>query len=404
MRPVAEGLLAALALDTDDSVRVLHDGDVARAGADRLWAAGRANLLAEPVRHEEVRTASGAVLHSVHGDSHFVAGKALVLPELVREVTGRDLPEAGALVAVPTRHLLAFHPIVDGTVVDAVNDLGAYALGACQDGPGSLTPRLYWWHRGRLVCLTHIDDRTRSLSVQAPKELLDLMKGLRGAPKPSPFAAALAHAHAQAADDPTAGTLQSWEAWVRAMQEGTALFATPEAPQGDGRAWLEAFWLALVCREGERLTRLSQVPVEALRRAGDADDYLFHWIGTLQAFIGRRPMDEVADRLIATIQASDPQVATRTPDDLLNLVDYQPIALFHRFIARDEEKFAAALTEALAHHARYWQGSGDPRAQVALGPLALACVAHDSGFPVDTSSPYVPRHLVLGSWYGEFPT
>ncbi|MEV0977445.1 immunity 49 family protein [Streptomyces sp. NPDC049915] len=404
VRPVADGLLAALALDTPESVRILHDGDVARVDAEQLWAAGRANLLAEPVRHEEVRTAAGAVLHSVYGDSHFVASRALALPELVREVTGRDLPEAGALVAVPTRHLLAFHPIADGTVVDAVNDLGSYALGACQDGPGSLTPRLYWWHRGRLVCLTHIDEETRSLSVRAPQELLELMKRLRGGQDSSPFATALAHAHAQAADDPSAVKLESWEAWVRAMQEGSALFATPDAPRGDGRAWLEAFWLALVCREGERLTRLSQVPVERLHRAGEADDYLFHWIGTLQAFVLRRPMDEVADRLVTTIQTSDPQVATRTPGDFLNLVDYQPIALFHRFIARDQEKFATVLAEALAHHGRYWEGSGDPRALVALGPLALASLAYDAGFPVDTSSPYLPTHLVQGSWYGEFPT
>ncbi|POX50976.1 hypothetical protein C3489_21040 [Streptomyces sp. Ru71] len=406
VRPVADGLIAALALDSAESVRLLHDGDVARAGTEELWAAGRANLLAEPVRHEEVRTPSGAVLHSVYGDSHFVASKALVLPELVRAVTGRELPEAGALVAVPTRHLLAFHPIVDGTVVDAVNDLGSYALGACQDGPGSLTPRLYWWHRGQLVCLTHIDEETRSLSVEPPRELLETMKRLRAgqAGGPSPFAAALAHAHAQAADDPDAARIESWEAWVRAMQTGSALFATPDAPQGDGRAWLDAFWSALVCREGERLTRLCQVPVEALRRAGAADDYLFHWIGTLQAYVLRRPMDEVADQLVTTIRTSDPQVATGTPRDLLNLVDYQPIALFHRFIARDQEKFAAVLAEALEHHARYWQGSADPRALVALGPLALACLAYDAGFPVDTSSPWLPRHLVQRSWYGEFPT
>ncbi|MEK8144337.1 hypothetical protein NKH18_28330 [Streptomyces sp. M10(2022)] len=136
-RQPAEGLLTALALDSPGSIRMLNDNDVARAGLDELWAAGRANLLGEPVEHVEVRGPSGALLHSVHGDSHFVASKALVLPELVRTLTGQELPDAGALVIVPTRHLLAFHPIVDGTVVDAVNDLGTYALGAYEDGPGS---------------------------------------------------------------------------------------------------------------------------------------------------------------------------------------------------------------------------------------------------------------------------
>ncbi|WP_371778696.1 immunity 49 family protein [Streptosporangium subroseum] len=458
-QPVAEDLLLALALDAPTSVRILSDVDVTRAGLDELWAAGRANLLGEPVKHTETRGPSGALLYSVSGDSHFVASKALVLPELAQVVTGRGLPEAGALVAVPTRHLLTFHPIVDGTVVDAVNDLSDYALGAYRDGPGSLTPRLYWWHRGRLVCLTVFDQESRSLSVQPPRELLETMKKLRGeqgaaAGNPTAtveepartveeftgrleqdpaslgdaFAAALALAHARCAADPDAATLESWEAWVGAMQIGSAMFATTlaregtvqcrvgdrvltlpatgPAPYADARAWLDTCWLALVCREQDRLTMLSQVPLDVLRRAGSQDDYVFHWIDTLQSYWLRRPMDDIVPKLLATMETSHPQAATRTPKDFLDLIDYQPVALFHRLIANDKAAFAGALTEALAHHESYWdaQRSDDPRGRVALGPLAMACLAHDWEFPVDTASPYLPKYLVNRAWYGEFPT
>ncbi|MEU2284880.1 immunity 49 family protein [Streptomyces sp. NPDC013178] len=456
VRPVAEDLLVGLALDAPETVRILGDADVARAGLDALWAAGRANLLAEPVEHTEVHGPSGAALHSVYGDSHFVASKALVLPELVRDVTGRDLPEAGALVVVPTRHLLAFHPIVDGTVVDAVNDLAAYALGAYQDGPGSLTPRLYWWHQGQLVCLTHFDHDTRVMSVVPPQDLLDLMKSLSGAESPASdasdvdrlartvvestgrlaqdpasftpaFEAALAHAHARCADDPRAAKLETWEAWVTATQIGSALFTTALAREGtvdcrigdhvhslpatgpaahaSARAWLDAFWLALVCREFDRLKTLCQVPLEQLRHASPQDDdYVFHWIDTLQSYVGGVPANDIVPKLVATIESSEPRVATRTPADFLNLVDYQPVALFHRLLRDQQDLFTEALGEALGHHARYYDGSADPRRHVALGPLALACLAHDRGFPVDTSSPYLPKHLVERSWYGEFET
>ncbi|MFJ8503758.1 immunity 49 family protein [Streptomyces avermitilis] len=463
-RPVAEGLVLALALDAPTSIRILNDDDVARAGLDELWAAGRANLLGEPVEHEDVRTPSGALLHSVMGESHFVASKALVLPELVRAVTGQELPAAGALVAVPTRHLLAFHPIVDGTVVDAVNDLGAYALGAYEDGPGSLTPRLYWWHQGQLICLTVFDHGSRSLSVVPPQELMDLMKSLHGrkdAGRAAPevpggtevdhlahavaefterltqdpglfgdaFETALDHAHARCADDPDAGKLETWEAWVTAMQTGSALFATTLTRQGtvecrigdrvlalpasgpaahaDARAWLDAFWLAVVCRERDRLTRLCQVPLDDLRRACAAepyDDYVFHWIDTLQSYWLQQPMDDIVPKLLATMETSHPHVATRTPSEFLNLVDYQPVALFHRLVTNDHEAFAQALTEALAHHERYWDGSGRPRSRVALGPLAMACLAHDGNFPVDTTLPYLPKYLISRAWCGEFPT
>ncbi|MFF8974503.1 immunity 49 family protein [Streptomyces sp. NPDC014995] len=456
VRPVAEDLIAALALDTPESVRILGDGDVARAGLDALWAAGRANLLAEPVEYTQVPGPSGALLHSVHGDSHFVASKALVLPELVRDVTGRDLPQAGALVAVPTRHLLAFHPVVDGTVVDAVNDLAAYALGAHQDGPGPLTPRLYWWHQGRLVCLTAFDHDSRVLSVVPPPELLDLMKNLRGAERPASdepdvdrlartvadatgrlaqdpagftpaFRAALAHAHARCADDPDAARFETWQAWVTATQIGSALFATTlaregtvhcrigdrvhalpatgPAPHATPRAWLDAFWLALVCREADRLRTLCRVPLEDLRRAApDDDDYVFHWIDTLRSYAGNVSADDIVPKLVATMESSHPHVATRTPADFLNLVDYQPVALFHRVLTRQQDLFTEALGEAVAHHARFYDGSADPRRHVALGPLALACLAHDQGFPVDTGSPHLPKHLVQRSWYGEFDT
>ncbi|MEV6398867.1 immunity 49 family protein [Streptomyces sp. NPDC051907] len=481
VRPVAEGLVAALALDAPSSVRILHDGDVARVGLEELWAAGRANLLAEPVEHDEVRGPQGALLHSVYGDSHFVSSKALALSDLARSVTGRELPEAGALVVMPTRHLLAFHPIVDGTVVDAVNDLGAYALGAYEDGPGALSPRLYWWHKESLVSLTSIDRETKVFSIVPPPELMELMKSLysqgtagqsatgQGAAGQSgadtgrqaqPDASAapadaeqLAHAvgeftsrlpqdpssfgdafktaltlgYVRCAADPDSGMLETWEAWVGAMQVGAALFdttlaqegavecrigdrvltlpATGPAPYADGRAWLDAFWLALVCRERDRLTRLCQVPLDDLRRASAADDYLFHWIDTLQSYWLRRPMgDVIVPKLLEAMNTSHPDVATRTPSDFLNLIDYQPIALFHRLITNDHEAFAQALTEALDHHERYWSGSIHPRRQVALGPLALACLAHDGDFPIDTTSPYLPKHLISRAWCGEFPT
>ncbi|GHH81104.1 hypothetical protein GCM10018781_62980 [Kitasatospora indigofera] len=177
-RPVATGLLEALALDLPDSVRLLTDQDVARAGLDALRTAGRANLLAEPAEHEVIATPSGATLHSVSGPSLFVASKALVLADLVRSLTGREVPEHGVLFTVPSRHLLVFHPVADRHAVGAVNDLAAFGLGAHQDNPGPLSPRLYWWHQGAVTCLTRIDEVTRTFSIAAPDELMTALRAL----------------------------------------------------------------------------------------------------------------------------------------------------------------------------------------------------------------------------------
>ncbi|MEV3854672.1 immunity 49 family protein [Streptomyces sp. NPDC050095] len=446
LRGVSEGLDLALALDGPTSVRLLTDQDLARAGADALWAAGQRNLVREPMRHEEVRLDGHPVLYSVYGDSPFVSTKALVLQEVVAEVTGRRMPDAGALVVVPTRHLLAFHPIVDGGAIDAVNDLATYAFRAHEDGPGSLSPRVYWWHEGRLTSLTVIDHETRTFTQAPPQELVDIMRSLRGLDRagrlvtsapavevaeltdttagliaglgkapdrlPDAFASAVSLAHAHAATDPEADRVETWDAWVAALQLGTALFtqtkevevqlgereltvpAAGAGAQGDARAWLDAFYLTLVTRERERTTRLCQVPLDALRGDTPVDDYVLHWIDVLQSHWLRRPIDDVVQKLVTTIETSHPDRASLAPKDFLNSVDYQPVALFHRLIGQDDDAFAEALAQALAQHGDYWGDSAAPRARVALGPLALACLAYDMDVPVRTDAPYLPTYLL----------
>ncbi|THA62089.1 hypothetical protein E6P78_23785 [Streptomyces sp. A0958] len=446
-RVVADGLVFAYAVDTPTSVRIVTDPDVARVGLEELGEAAYANLMRVPVEHEEITVEGRAPLHSVYGDSHFVASKALFLSELSHQVTGRPLPDAGALVVVPTRHLLAFHPITDGTVADAVNDLAAYALGAYEDGPGELSPRLYWWHRGGLTALTAIDEETRTFSVQPSPELLDLMKGLvrldragrlagratapdvgesarttadavaRLAQAPAglgdAFASTLVLSHAHCAADPDLARLDGWNAWATAVQLGSALFtgaraqkcyladdvvrklpATPAEPPADARAWLDAFYLSLVCRDRDRTGRLCRVPLEALRADDSVDAYVLHWIDTLRTYWGKRPADEVVEKLLATMQTSAPESLARAPKDFVNLIDYQPVALFHRLFTGEQTAFAEALSEAVTHHGSYWGDSAAPRARVALGPLAMACLAYDHGFPVATKRPYLPAYLL----------
>lgn len=450
-RMIADGLVFAYALDTPDLVRSLTDSDVERAGAQALGKAAYENLMRVPVQHDEVPVEGGAVLHTVYGDSFFVASKALYLNEVARQVTGAPLPRAGALVAVPTRHNLVFHPIADGSVVDALNSLATYALGAYQDGSGPLSPRVYWWHRGGLTSLTVIDHDTRTFSLQPPPHLLAMMKGLtqldragrlntrgaaqapglpelttatadlpaRAAENPSAlsdaFASAVALAHARCAEDPRADLLSTWDAWATAVQLGSALFtgagpqecrlgenfvrrlpATPAAPPADARAWLDAFYLAAVCRQTDRLTRLCQVPMDRLREDDAVDAYVLHWIDTLRAYILRAPMNDVVDKLTATLQTSLPQELTHAPADYVDLVDHPPAALFHRILTRDPRAFIRALTEALAHHTAYWGSSPAPRARIALGPLALACLAHDHGFPVPEDHRLLPANLLNG--------
>lgn len=455
-RLVADDLVFAYALDQPMSVRILTDADVAGVGHEELGQAAYTNLMRTPVTHEEIPY-EGTILHSFHGESHFVGSQALHLSAAVHRMTGESLPHAGALVVMPSRHNLVYHPIADGTVVEAVNHLATYALGAYEDGAGKLSPRVYWWHRGALKQLTVLDEETRTLSIQPPPHLLGMMKGLvrldragrlatrATAQAPAPdlteltnttaesieslaedptaglgdaFTSAVTLAHTRCAADPEAAGVDTWDAWSTAVQLGTALFtgaqpqdcnlggqevlvrrlpATPAAPPADARAWLDALYLAIVCREGARIRRLCQVPLETLRQDDSVDTYVLHWIDTLQTFFSERDsMDGVVEKLLATMKTSGPEDVTHAPMEFVNSVDYQPVALFHRLIARDPDTFATTLTDALAAHETYWSESAAaaPRAQVALGPLAMASLAYDHDFPVAQDQRYLPLYLL----------
>jgi hypothetical protein len=121
----------------------------------------------------------------------------------------------------------------------------------------------------------------------------------------------------------------------------------------DAGAWLTAFWLAVVCRERERMTRLCEIPLDRLRSPdGRYDDYVYQWIDTLQTYWLRRP--GLVEKLTATLRASDPAIARNVPRDMLQGLLHPPINLFHHFVCKDEEGFSPALVEALKLHKAYW--------------------------------------------------
>ncbi|GHD54540.1 immunity 49 family protein [Streptomyces galbus] len=231
--------------------------------------------------------------------------------------------------------------------------------------------------------------------------------------------------------DPTAGELASWEAWVTAMQVGSALFASGTATEGPvpcriggtgevkhlpatgprdylhAGNWLTSFYLAVICRENHRIDRLARVPVSFLRASGaEFDDYLYAWVETLQHFwFGRQA---TWDTLAAAVDGTDPENARIAGPELMLKLLYPPIDLFQRYLRREPEQFNAVLVDALTWHKEYWTAnearSLSGEGLVALGPLALACLAYDAGLPVEAESAYIPRALLRRSWIGEWTT
>ncbi|MGR3935247.1 hypothetical protein [Streptomyces sp. BRA346] len=181
LQPLATDLLAGIALDTPDNVRVLSDPDVALVEWDTLAAAARTNLLSEPVNYDTVDLPGGAVLHILgHPESVFAASKVLVFEEAVRATDGPEIPDEGVLLVVPNRHNLAFYPLTDKHVAEAVNALAEFGQGAYEDGPGRLSPRVFWWRAGTLTSITLFDQENRTMRISPPDELMTIMRRLVG--------------------------------------------------------------------------------------------------------------------------------------------------------------------------------------------------------------------------------
>ncbi|THA55946.1 immunity 49 family protein [Streptomyces sp. A1136] len=240
------------------------------------------------------------------------------------------------------------------------------------------------------------------------------------------FNDALLHLGARCTVDPRAANLETWEAVVNTLQLGSAIFATVCADEGavecrinrqmrtlpaegpasyaDLGTWLTTFWLALVCRDRQRLTQLAEVPLARIASSG-YDAFVEHWVDALQTYWLQGP--DLVEKLTLAVEKSQPEVATLAPPSLLQTVLAPPINLFYLLITNNPTGFNEFLVQALELHKAYWTAdekrAEKPDGHLALAPLALACHAFDGGMPIDVESGYLPHHLLTRGWLGEFP-
>lgn len=150
-REVAPGLAAVLCFDLPQTVATVGPNALQSWGVslEDLWEPALSNVRGEPgVSRTDQALAGGSTIAALTGDSFFTASRLLALEDSL------DTPSSfGALVSVPHRHALLFHPIVDTRVFEAIAALLPMTRGMHAEGPGSISPELYWWRPGRIDLL-----------------------------------------------------------------------------------------------------------------------------------------------------------------------------------------------------------------------------------------------------------
>ncbi|MFJ3962512.1 immunity 49 family protein [Streptomyces sp. NPDC090036] len=227
--------------------------------------------------------------------------------------------------------------------------------------------------------------------------------------------------------DPGAVMLETWESWLLAMQVHSAVFAATDpdresvtckirqeerhlattGPQTylNANTWLNAFYLAVICREAARLDMLARIPVSLLRDfGGTLDEYTYAWVETLQSFWLRR--NDLGTHLVRAVDLSAPEHPRVVDAEEMTKLRYPPIMMLYRYLRNDPVGFNEALADAVRWHKEYWTADED-RAHnilgvVAIAPLAIACLAKANGIPVEVQTDYLPEALLDFGWRGEF--
>jgi hypothetical protein len=171
----------------------------------------------------------------------------------------------------------------------------------------------------------------------------------------------------------------------------------PSPSIGEPIYWRQALLAALAVRHARAISLLANVPVTLLRDlAPTHPGWFFLEAEALQALALRSK--DVSQRLVAAARAADPATVDEAGRDWVLEVVTPELQLAFRALDRDQAEYDRWIEVAIKAHHRYYQDaaerSNQPLSQLALAPLAMACVAHDLGIRTSVESDYLPRHII----------
>ena len=148
--PFADGLLEALVVEVQGAVRTVPAVIVLQwqVSVPGLFVQARQQTLDAGLPRRSTLDLDGVELTALESTGPFTATHVHWLPSYV------DVPPAGALVALPTRHLVLVAPLLGRQqTLDAAQAMLVNADRLWREGPGGLSPDLWWWHPPDLVLL-----------------------------------------------------------------------------------------------------------------------------------------------------------------------------------------------------------------------------------------------------------
>lgn len=147
------GTITAMVYDLPHGIQTILRRDALAwdLGMPDLFEAAFINTRAKlKIQPEKIDLGDGVQIFAFEAPNFFINAAALMLEEWPQCLGG-----GGTLLAVPHRSGVLTYPIEDAGVVPAVKKLLPLVPQLYQAGPGSISPRLYWYHQGRYIDLPY---------------------------------------------------------------------------------------------------------------------------------------------------------------------------------------------------------------------------------------------------------
>jgi len=166
---------------------------------------------------------------------------------------------------------------------------------------------------------------------------------------------------------------------------------------GHATYWRDALLAALAVRNERAVTLLAEVPVALLRQLTPAiSDWTLLEYEALQALALRR--SDAAQLLTAAARAADPDTVDEFSRDWVLDIVTPELQLGFRALDNDQAAYDSWMLVAIKCHHHYYQSDAalkkQPMSQLALAPLAMACVAHDLGIHTNVTTDYLPSDII----------
>lgn len=170
------GTLTALVFDLPSSVRNVTPEEAKAWGKshEELFAIGLANVRENCIPDVTEQDLGDEVVITILSDAEnfFVASHALLLEE-----HPECIGTFGTLIGVPHRHVVLAYPIEDRRVVAAISLMIPPILVWEKEGPGSISPYLYWYKDGEFTNLP-FKIKDQSLHFTPPDNFVDVLNML----------------------------------------------------------------------------------------------------------------------------------------------------------------------------------------------------------------------------------